>query len=126
MFGISFGEILLILIIALIVLGPQKLPIIMGRVGRLIYTTRDYFIQLKTQVYNQTGLAEFEQTKLELINSINKLKYDLSKNMQSDHIVNDILIFNDEILYQPELDFDREPELFDDLPDEFILNESIN
>ena len=116
MFGISFSEIVLILIIALIVLGPQQLPIVVGRIGRMIYTDRDYVMRFKQQIYDQAGLAEFEQTKLELINSINKLKYDLSRNEPKNEISNDLFIFTDEILYQPELDFDREPELFDDLP----------
>ncbi len=123
MFGISFSEIMLILVIALIVLGPRQLPIVAGRIGQLIYSTRDYFTHFKQQLYDQTGLVEFEKTKLELINSINKLKYDIAKQDTKDNNLADMFIFEDNIFYQPELEFDREPELFDDLPLHEINNE---
>ncbi len=116
MFGVSFSEIMLILIIALIVLGPQQLPIVAGRIGRLIYSIRNYFLHFKQHLYDQAGLVEFENTKLELINSINKLKYDIAKQNTKDDDLANMFIFEDNIFYQPELEFDREPELFDDLP----------
>ncbi len=54
MFGISFSEILLIAFIALIVVGPQKLPAMLLSVGRGIAKIR----RLTNDVRAQTGIDE--------------------------------------------------------------------
>ena len=50
MFGIDFSEILLIFLIALVVLGPQKLPRVAGTVGRWIGRARVMARQFRDQL----------------------------------------------------------------------------
>ena len=61
-FGLGPLEILLILVIALIVFGPAKLPEIMGQVGRAIADFRRTTGELSNE-FNRTIQAELQDTK---------------------------------------------------------------
>ncbi len=61
-FGLGPLEILLILVIALIVFGPAKLPEIMGQVGRAISDFRRATGELSDE-FNRTIQAELQETK---------------------------------------------------------------
>lgn len=54
MFGISFTELVLILVVALIVLGPQRLPGMLRTVGLWIHKLR----RMTTEVREQTGIDD--------------------------------------------------------------------
>ena len=54
MFGFSFAEVVLIAIVALIVVGPQKLPAMLRTLGQWIRRLRE----MTTQVRAQTGIDE--------------------------------------------------------------------
>ncbi|MGE3671713.1 MAG: Sec-independent protein translocase protein TatB, partial [Polyangiaceae bacterium] len=54
MFGISFTEILVIALVALVFVGPQKLPKMLRTVGEWIAKVRS----LTSQVRQQTGIDE--------------------------------------------------------------------
>lgn len=54
MFGISFTELVLILVVALVVLGPQRLPGMLRTVGMWIHKVR----QMTTEVREQTGIDD--------------------------------------------------------------------
>lgn len=54
MFGISFTEILLILAVALVVVGPQKLPGLLGTLGNYIGKLR----RMATEMRKQTGIDD--------------------------------------------------------------------
>jgi TatA/E family protein of Tat protein translocase len=62
LFGLGPLEILLILIIALIVFGPAKLPEIMGQVGRAIADFRRTTSALSDE-FNRTIAAEIQETR---------------------------------------------------------------
>jgi sec-independent protein translocase protein TatB len=61
-FGLGPMEILLILVIALIVFGPARLPEIMGKVGRAIAEFRRATSQLSDE-FNRTIQAELQETR---------------------------------------------------------------
>ena len=54
MFGVSFGEVVLIAIVALVVVGPRKLPEMLGTAGRWIARLRN----MTSEVRRQTGIDE--------------------------------------------------------------------
>lgn len=54
MFGISFTELVLILVVALVVLGPQRLPGMLRTIGVWIHKLR----QMTTEVRAQTGIDD--------------------------------------------------------------------
>ncbi|MEN9946973.1 MAG: twin-arginine translocase subunit TatB [Pseudomonadota bacterium] len=116
MFGISFSEIVLILIVAIIVLGPQQLPNLAQKLAKFFIWLRKLQNNLHTQLYQQTGLAEIYSVQQQLAESFQQLKQQLDYTQDNSHL-NDQLNYmhNIDFLYQPELDFDYQPELFDEL-----------
>jgi sec-independent protein translocase protein TatB len=53
-FGVSFSELVVIAVIALVVVGPRKLPEILGQAGRWLGKLRN----MTTEVRRQTGIDE--------------------------------------------------------------------
>src|SRR5215471_16880838 len=58
MFDIGFSEILLIFLLALIVLGPEKLPKVASQVGRWIGRARGMARQFREQLEEEVNLEE--------------------------------------------------------------------
>ena len=54
MFGVSFSEVVLIAVVALVVVGPRRLPEILGTLGRWVGKFRD----MTSEVRRQTGIDE--------------------------------------------------------------------
>ena len=54
MLGVSFSEIVMIAIVALVVVGPRRLPEILGQMGRWVAKIR----RMTTEVRRQTGIDE--------------------------------------------------------------------
>ena len=54
MLGVSFGEVVLIAVVALIVVGPRRLPEILGTLGQWMARLR----RMSTEVRRQTGIDE--------------------------------------------------------------------
>lgn len=61
-FGIGLPELLLIGVIAMIVFGPEKLPEIMGQVGRAVAEFRKITGELSSE-FNRTIQSEIDQTR---------------------------------------------------------------
>ena len=58
MFEVGFTEILLIMVIALVVLGPEKLPKLAADVGRWMGRARSMARQLRTQLDQEVQLDD--------------------------------------------------------------------
>jgi len=58
MFDVGFGEILLIMVISLVVLGPEKLPKLAADIGRWLGRARAMARQLSTQLEQEVRLEE--------------------------------------------------------------------
>lgn len=54
MLGVSFGELVMIGIVALVVVGPRRLPEMLGNLGRFIGRIRN----MTTEVRRQTGIDD--------------------------------------------------------------------
>lgn len=64
MFEISFGELLLIGVVALIVLGPERLPVVARTLGALVGRAQRFVASVKADIHQQadlTGLASLQQ-----------------------------------------------------------------
>ena len=59
MFGIGFQEILVILVVALIVIGPKKLPEVAKALGRAYRE----FVRASTEVKNYLDVDDIEEEK---------------------------------------------------------------
>src|SRR5262245_14138036 len=63
MFEIGFSEVLLICGLALIVLGPERLPKLAAQIGRLVGRARAMARQLRDQLDQEVNLAEERQQR---------------------------------------------------------------
>jgi sec-independent protein translocase protein TatB len=63
MFGLGFGEILLIAVVALVVLGPERLPKVARSAGLWVGRIQNFINNVKTELNQQAGVAEFRQAR---------------------------------------------------------------
>lgn len=118
MFGISFSEILLILVISLLIFGPEKLPSIATKIGSFFASIRNLGLNLKHHIYEQSGFNQFENIRQEMRQTIADLKQHIAPADETEtntFVTESEFLYQEyNFLYQPELDFERQPELFDE------------
>lgn len=61
MFDISFPEILLCLIVALVVLGPERLPVVVRTLGRWTGMAKTYMRNLSAELERETQMSELRK-----------------------------------------------------------------
>ena len=61
MFDIGFPELLLILFVGLVVVGPDKLPQIIKSTTRAFRALRTYFNEARSQIEKSVGMDEIRQ-----------------------------------------------------------------
>ena len=61
MFDIGFPELLLILFVGLVVVGPDKLPQLIKTSIRSFRTLRGYLVEAKSQIEKSVGIEEIRQ-----------------------------------------------------------------
>ncbi len=61
MFGIGFGELVLLLVLALIIFGPEKLPEVAKTLGKYYRQFKDYTDTLKETVERELNLEELKR-----------------------------------------------------------------
>ena len=72
MFDFGFWEIALVLIISLIILGPERLPIFASQLGSFIKKIKDFANNVKKNIENESRMKDLE-------NIIEKQKGELSE-----------------------------------------------
>lgn len=65
MFDIGFSELVLCFIVALVVLGPERLPAVARTLGRWTGTARSYLRNLSTELERESSAAEFKKQIVE-------------------------------------------------------------
>lgn len=66
MFDIAFSELLVIAIVALIVIGPEKLPKVARTLGALTGRMQKYMAQIKEEVNRESRFAELQKLQDEI------------------------------------------------------------
>jgi sec-independent protein translocase protein TatB len=61
MFDFGFWELALILIISLIVLGPERLPVFASQLGSLIKKIKDFANSVKTGIENESRMNDLKK-----------------------------------------------------------------
>ncbi len=64
MFDIGFWELFLIFILLLFVVGPEKLPVVAGFLGKWFGKLQRYFFELKDSIQRETSDATEEINKI--------------------------------------------------------------
>ena len=89
MFDFSFWELAIVLIVALLVVGPDKLPILAAKIGRWVGKGKRLMTSVRTDIENELKAAELkemlekQQSEIsQLRNIINDAQSDTEKQIQ--------------------------------------------
>jgi len=66
MFDIAFSELVVIAIVALIVIGPEKLPKVARTIGTVVGRMQRYMAQIKDEVNRESRFAELQKLQQEI------------------------------------------------------------
>ncbi|MBI0066930.1 MULTISPECIES: Sec-independent protein translocase protein TatB [unclassified Snodgrassella] len=83
MFGLGFGEILLIAVVALVVLGPERLPKVARSAGLWVGRIQNFINNVKTELSQQAGVAEFRQARDSIEAAARSFEQDINANVHS-------------------------------------------
>src|SRR3546814_12340222 len=74
MFDVSFSELLLIGVIALIVIGPERLPGVARTIGHLVGRAQRYVNDVKSDIQREVDLGEINNLKDQMSDAANTVK----------------------------------------------------
>ncbi len=77
MFDIAFSELVVIAIVALIVIGPEKLPKVARTLGALTGRMQKYMTQIKEEVNREARFAELQKLQEEIKSTANAVQTSL-------------------------------------------------
>ena len=72
MFDVAFSELVVIAIVALIVIGPEKLPKVARTLGALTGRMQRYVAQVKEEVNREARFEELQQLQQEIKETVTK------------------------------------------------------
>ncbi len=74
MFDISFTEIMVIAVVALIVVGPERLPKVARTLGHLLGRVRRYVSNVKKDIQQEMEVEELNELHTSMQNAANSMK----------------------------------------------------
>ncbi|GGE72030.1 MAG TPA: Sec-independent protein translocase protein TatB [Paenalcaligenes hominis] len=79
MFDISFSELLLIGVVALVVLGPERLPRVARTVGHMFGRAQRYMNEVKTDIQREIDLDEISSIKKQMEDASSSIKQSVNQ-----------------------------------------------
>ena len=93
MFDVSFSEVLVIGVVALLVIGPEKLPKVARTVGAFAGRMQRYVAQVKEEVNREVRFEELQKLQLEIKQSVEQqssaVQSSFNETFNSERIDND-------------------------------------
>lgn len=83
MFDIGFSELLLIGIVALVVIGPERLPKVARTAGHLFGRMQRYVSDVKADINREIQLDELKKMQEEMHASVNSIENAVKRDMQA-------------------------------------------
>jgi len=74
MFDFSFWELAIVLIVALLVVGPDKLPMLAAKVGRWVGKGKRMIMSVRSDIENELKAAELKEMLEKQQNEISQLR----------------------------------------------------
>ena len=72
MFDVSFSEVLVIGVVALLVIGPEKLPKVARTIGAFLGRMQRYVAQVKEEINREVRFEELQKLQLEIKQSVHQ------------------------------------------------------
>ncbi|HQS38076.1 MAG: twin arginine-targeting protein translocase TatB [Methylotenera sp. 24-45-7] len=88
MFDIAFSELIVIAIVALIVIGPEKLPKLARTLGAITGRMQKYMTQIKEEVNREARFAELQKLQNEIQSSVTAKQVALQSDLEG--VVQDV------------------------------------
>jgi sec-independent protein translocase protein TatB len=82
-FDVSFSELLVVAIVALLVIGPEKLPKVARTVGAFTGRMQRYMAQVKEEVNREMRFEELQKLQQEIKQSVNQEVASLQANIHA-------------------------------------------
>lgn len=96
MFDISFMEILVISIVALIVIGPERLPTVARTLGHLYGRCRGFVYSVKTDIHNEMRMEELKKMQSSVQDTVQSVEDSIRQGVnQLETAVTDVKNIND-------------------------------
>ncbi|WP_313951203.1 Sec-independent protein translocase protein TatB [Accumulibacter sp.] len=83
MFDISFSEMILIAVVALVVIGPERLPKVARTAGHLLGRLQRYVSDVKSDINREIQLDELKKLRAEIQESARSVEQSVSSEMQA-------------------------------------------
>jgi len=83
MFDISFSEMILIAVVALVVIGPERLPKVARAAGHLLGRVQRYVSDVKSDISREMQLDELKRLRAEIQDSARSVEQSLNGEMQA-------------------------------------------
>lgn len=83
MFDIGFSELVVIAVVALVVLGPERLPKVARTAGVLLGRLQRYVNDVKSDINREMQLEELKKLQAEVAESARNIEQSVTKEMQS-------------------------------------------
>ena len=92
MFSISFGEMFIIILVCLVVVGPQRLPKLARYLGHLFKKINVQASQLKREIKKEIDLEDLKQVKKETEEAVGDIEKTIvdTKNIVKENINADV------------------------------------
>ena len=81
MFDISFMELLVISLVALIVIGPERLPIVAKTLGNLYGRCRSFVYSLRTDIHNEIRMEELKEMQSSIEETVHSVEQSAQHNI---------------------------------------------
>ena len=79
MLGVGWTEMLLIGVVALIVIGPKDLPVLMGRLGKVVASVRRMGTEFQREINKTTGLDQITDLRRSLTEPLKKTAEEITR-----------------------------------------------
>lgn len=83
MFGIDFSELLVIFVVALIVIGPERLPAVARTSGHLLGRAQRYIKGVKADISRDMAIEEIRQFRQDMLQEANSAEQAIMHAKQS-------------------------------------------
>ena len=83
MFDIGFSELIVIAVVALIVIGPERLPKVARTAGHLLGRLQRYVNDVKSDINREMQLEELKKLQAQVEESARSIERDVGKELQS-------------------------------------------
>lgn len=81
MFDISFMELLVISVVALIVIGPERLPTVARTLGHLYGRCRNFIYSVRTDIHNEMRMEELKKMQSSVHETVQSIEHSVQQDI---------------------------------------------